>query len=184
MATTITERLIVRRPTEADLHDFLAYQTHPDNLKYQPVEPMTEDQALDFLSRMAALDSGEADGWIMFGVELRSERRMIGEVGIFLSPSPQSKGDLGWSFHPDFQGQGYATEAAQILLAYAFNERKLHRVTSSCDTRNTASFRLMERLGMRREGHLRQSLFTKGAWRDEYLYALLHDEWHTRTEGR
>lgn len=55
--------------------------------------------------------------------------------------------------------------------------RKLHRITSICDTRNTASFRLMERLGMRREGHLKQSQFMKGSWQNEYIYALLHEEW-------
>jgi RimJ/RimL family protein N-acetyltransferase len=184
METVITERLIVRRASETDLHDFLAYQTHPENLKYQPVEPMSEDKAARFLSNMATVEIGEEGGWIMFAVELRSTHRMIGEVGIFLSPPSQSKGDLGWSFHPDFQGKGYATEAGQVLLTYAFNERKLHRVSSSCDIGNTASFRLMERLGMRREGHLWQSQFTKGVWHDEYLYALLYDEWLARTQDQ
>ncbi|MBW4630724.1 MAG: GNAT family N-acetyltransferase [Iphinoe sp. HA4291-MV1] len=88
-----------------------------------------------------------------------------------------SKGEIGWSLHPSYCGRGYATEAAQILLTYGFAHRKLHRITSICDTRNTASFRLMERLGMRREGHLRQSQSMKGSWQDEYMYALLHNEW-------
>ena len=102
---------------------------------------------------------------------------MIGEVGIFLSPKAQSKGDIGWIIHPDYQGRGYATEAAQVALEYAFMERNLRRVTSACDGRNTASLRLMERLGMRCEGRLMQSRFTGGAWHDECLYALLRDEW-------
>lgn len=105
------------------------------------------------------------------------DAKMIGEVGINLLPKAQSKGEIGWSLHPNYQGYGYATEAAQVLLTYGFAQRKLHRITSICDTRNTASFRLMERLGMRREGHLRQSQFMKGAWQDEYIYALLLDEW-------
>jgi len=183
METATTERLIIRRPRPADLHDFLAYQTHPDNLRYQPVEPLTEDKALDFLSRMATVEIGAEGGWIMFAVELRSEGRMIGEVGIFLSPQAESKGNLGWSFHPDHQGHGYATEAAQVLLAYAFKERGLRRVTSDCDARNVASARLMERLGMRREGHLRQSRLRGEEWHDEYLYALLRDEWLARSGG-
>ena len=177
MEPITTARLIIRRPRPTDLHDFLAYQTHPDNLKYQPVEPLTEDKARDFLSRMATAEIGEEGGWIMFAVELRGEGRMIGEVGIFVSPQPQSRGNLGWSFHPDYQGHGYATEAARVLLAYAFEERGLRRVTSDCDARNAASLRLMERLGMRREGHLRQSRLTGGEWHDECLYALLRDEW-------
>lgn len=87
---------------------------------------------------------------------------------------------MGWSFHPAYQGRGYATEAARVLLAYAFNKRGLRRVTSDCDARNAASLRLMERLGMRREGHLRQSRLTGDEWHDEYLYALLRDEWLAR----
>ena len=182
MATITTKRLIIRRPSEADLRDFLAYQTHPENLKYQPVEPMTEDKAVGFLSKQAALELGDEGGWLMFAVELREAGRMIGEVGIYVSP-PQSRGDLGWSFHPDYQGRGYATEAAEALLVYAFQEWGLHRITSGCDTRNVASFRLMERLGMRREGHLRQSQRRNGLWHDEYLYALLREEWLGEAEA-
>ncbi len=89
----------------------------------------------------------------------------------------QSKGEIGWSLNPIYQRQGNATEEPQVLLTYGFAHRKLHRITSICDTRNTASFRLMERLGMRREGHLRQSQFIKGSWQDEYIYALFDDEW-------
>lgn len=62
MEPVTTARLIIRRPQPADLHDFLAYQTHPDNLKYQPVEPLTEDRALAFLSRMATAEVGAEGG--------------------------------------------------------------------------------------------------------------------------
>ena len=177
METVTTERLVIRRPSEADLRDFLAYQTHPENLKYQPVEPLTEDKAAAFLAKQAALELGEEGGWVMFAVALRDGGRMIGEVGIYVEARKASAGNVGWSFHPEYQGQGYATEAAKALLVHAFQGLGLHRVTSGCDTRNAASFRLMERLGMRREGHLRQSQCRNGLWHDEYLYALLREEW-------
>lgn len=177
METITTERLIVRRASAADLQDFLAYQTHPINREYQPVEPMTEEAAAGFLARMAAIDLRRAVGWIMFAVELISEHRMIGEVGIYLEPPPQSTGDLGWSFHPDYHRQGYATEAARVLLKYAFQERGLQRVTSTCDARNKGSIRLMERLGMRHEGNRQQSQFLRGAWQDECLFSLSQSEW-------
>lgn len=105
---------------------------------------------------------------------------MIGEVGVFLAPREQSKGDIGWIIHPQYQRQGYAAEAAPVVLAHGFKALHLHRITSGCDTRNTASYRIMERLGMRREGHLRQSRCAEGEWSDEYLYALLQSEWLTR----
>jgi RimJ/RimL family protein N-acetyltransferase len=180
LETVFTERLIVRRPVESDLHDFLAYRNHPENLKYQPIAPTTEEEASAFLARMAVAEFGDTGGWQMFAVELKSEGRMIGEVGVYLSPHPESRGDLGWSFHPDCHGYGYATEAAQVLLRYVFEERGLHRVTAGCDARNTPSFRLMERLGMRREAYFVQSQFADGAWHDTVAYALLRDEWDAR----
>ena len=188
----LTDRLRLRRFVPADLRDYLAYQTHPESLRYlSTAAPKTEAEAIDYLQRQSALEIGDEGGWLGFAVELRSAGRMIGEVGVYLQPRKASplqagqptppeyagQGDIGSSLHPDYWRQGYATEAARALLAYVFEERRLHRVTSGCDARNVASFRLMERLGMRREAHFRQSHFADGAWQDQYLYALLRDEW-------
>jgi RimJ/RimL family protein N-acetyltransferase len=177
MLPIVTERLVIRRMAVTDLRDFLRFNTHPTNREYQAVVPFTEETGVGYLERQSTFEPGDAGGWMGFAVELRQEARMIGEVGIFLPKEPRSKGDVGWTFHPDYHGQGYATEAARVLLTYAFDELKLHRVTAGCDTRNTASVRLMERLGMRREGHSLQSTFLQGAWRDDYSYALLREEW-------
>jgi RimJ/RimL family protein N-acetyltransferase len=165
---------------QTDLLDFLTYQTHPEVLRYTPIEPLTEERGMGFLTRQAVVEIGDEGGYIAFAIQHIGDAKMIGEVSMNLLPKAQSKGEIGWSLHPSYQGHGYATEAAQVLLTYGFAHRKLHRITSICDTRNTASFRLMERLGMRREGHLRQSQFIKGEWQDEYIYALLHDEWLAR----
>lgn len=177
MKPVVTKRLIIRRMQETDLPDFLAYQTHPLVLQYMPVKPMTSEQAISFLKKQAIVEIGENGGYIAFGIHHINDAKIIGEVGIYISPKIESKGDIGWLLHPKYQGSGYATEAAEVLLAYGFRQRELHRITSMCDIRNVASFRLMERLGMRREAHLRQSKFVKDAWQDEYIYALLHDEW-------
>ncbi|MBW4628387.1 MAG: GNAT family N-acetyltransferase [Brasilonema octagenarum HA4186-MV1] len=180
MEPVVTKRLIIRRMAQTDLLDFLTYQTHPEVLRYTPIEPLTEERGMGFLTRQAVVEIGDEGGYIAFAIQHIGDAKMIGEVSMNLLPKAQSKGEIGWSLHPSYQGHGYATEAAQVLLTYGFAHRKLHRITSICDTRNTASFRLMERLGMRREGHLRQSQFIKGEWQDEYIYALLHDEWLAR----
>ena len=200
-----TERLRLRRFAPADLRDYLAYQTHPETLRYlSAATPKNGAEAIDYLERQSTLEIGDEGGWLGFAVELRSTNRMIGEVGVYLQPrkgsaspqteqtaqtpslplpEPSGQGDIGWSLHPDHWHRGYATEAARALLAYVFAERRLHRVTSGCDARNVASFRLMERLGMRREAHFRQSHCADGAWQDQYLYALLREEWLAR-EGK
>lgn len=179
----ITPRLIIRRLTPADLQDFLRFNTHPANLEYQAVTPFNEETAQRYLEHQATLEPDDAGGWLGLAVELQHEERVIGEVGIFLPKQPRNKGDIGWTLHPDYHGRGYATEAARALLSYAFDDLMLHRVTSGCDTRNTASIRLMERLGMRREAHYIQSAYLHGAWRDECAYALLREEWLARQTG-
>jgi RimJ/RimL family protein N-acetyltransferase len=87
-----------------------------------------------------------------------------------------TQGDLGWVLHPDHTGHGYATEAVRELLDIAFNELQLRRVTAACFAANEASWRLMERLGMRRETYnVRESLHRSGEWLDGMVYALLAD---------
>ena len=96
--------------------------------------------------------------------------------------------ELGWVLHPDFVGFGYATEAVGALISLCFGELGLRRVVAGCFTANVSSWRLMERLGMRREGHTtRDSLHRDLGWQDGYTYALLAEEWkpgstHTRPD--
>jgi len=86
--------------------------------------------------------------------------------------------ELGWCLHPDHHGHGYATEAVTELIRICFADLGLRRVTASCFAGNTASWRLMERLHLRREQHtVRDSLHRSGQWLDGYGYALLAEEW-------
>ena len=89
--------------------------------------------------------------------------------------------ELGWTLHPDHAGQGYATEAVRELLRVCFEDLGLRRVTATCFAENEASWRLMERVGMRRELYtVRDSLHRSGAWLDGTGYALLAEEWRSR----
>lgn len=89
--------------------------------------------------------------------------------------------EIGWSIDPAYGGQGYATEAAAELLRVAFEELGLHRVTALCFADNEASWRLMERLGMRREAHnVKDSLHRDRGWVDGLAYAILAEEWAAR----
>lgn len=90
--------------------------------------------------------------------------------------------ELGWCLDPRHTGHGYATEAVAALVRVCFVDLALRRVTASCFADNTASWRLMHRLGMRREVHtVRESLHRSGAWLDALGYALLADEWRSST---
>jgi RimJ/RimL family protein N-acetyltransferase len=171
-----TERLALRPPCREDLTAFLSYRNDAVSMSLQHLDPISETAALGFLSDQArVLD--DAVGWIMFALELRETQQMIGEVGIFISERTPYQGDLGWSVRREYQSRGLATEAAQALMRFAFVSRKLHRVTASCNAKNVASRRVMERLNMRFEGVAVESTEWGGDWIDESSYALLEWEW-------
>ena len=111
-------------------------------------------------------------------VTLKETGRLIGGAGIRLNDWEERTGELGYVLHPDYWGQGYASEAAWVMLNEGFGELGLHRIIATCDQRNKASARLMERLGMRREGVFRASRYIQGEWCDEYLYAVLAEDFN------
>ncbi len=90
------------------------------------------------------------------------------------------QGEIGYTFNPAYHGRGLATETALALLRLGFEGLGLHRITGHLDARNTASARVLERAGMRREAHLVENEFVKGEWSDELVYAMLRSEWEAR----
>ena len=103
---------------------------------------------------------------------------LIGEVSLIWRSVEARQGEIGWIFDPKFQGHGYATEAARAMLDLGFGQGDMHRISARCDVRNEASWRVMERLQMRREAHFREHAIFKSAWDEEYIYAILWQEWH------
>ena len=92
------------------------------------------------------------------------------------------QGEIGFTLHPDHQGHGYATEAAEAIVELAFGTYGLHRVCAGVEPRNTASVRVLERLGMRKEAHLIETAVVKGEWSSEAVYAILAREWSAARE--
>ena len=101
----------------------------------------------------------------------------FGELMLRLTDAENRQGEIGWSLHPDAQGQGFATEAAREMLRLGFEDLGLHRIDAESDARNAASLRLMERLGMRREAHFVEDEFLKGEWTSSIVCAILESEW-------
>jgi aminoglycoside 6'-N-acetyltransferase len=112
--------------------------------------------------------------------------RSSGQVARFQgwdAPYPHEDGER-FTIDPGYQGHGYATEAAALLVGYLFTERAKHRVTASCDARNAASAAVLRRPRMRQEGHLRESTWANGEWTDDLLYGLLRYEWNPPSSRR
>lgn len=113
-------------------------------------------------------------------IELRETGAVIGDCGLHAIRDQPLQMEIGFTLALECQGHGYATEAVGRLVDYVFSALQKHRVVAITDARNVAAVRVLERLGMRREGHFLEHVWFKGSWGDEYLYALLRKEWSGR----
>jgi len=174
------ERVVLRPFVESDLEAVIDLESRPDIVRYLMWEVMDRAAAERFLERRLGQTTIDGDDTaILLAVTVPPSDRMVGEVMLRLSSAESRQGQIGWTLHPDVQGHGYATEAARELLRLGFEDLGLHRISADADPRNTASMRIMERLGMRREADFRENLYVKGEWVGETHYAILEDEWRT-----
>lgn len=171
-------RLVLRRFQPADLDAFVAYRSVPEVARYQGWDaPFPRDKGEQLIAEMASQHPGTPGEWFQFAVELRVTGTLIGDCGCCADADMPRSAEIGFTIAPAHQGHGYGTEAVQTLLGYLFGKLDLHRVSAGCDARNTASAALMERAGLRREGHQIESYWSKGEWTDELRYAILAREW-------
>ena len=140
----LTERLELREHLPTDADDMLEFHSDPDVVRYVPWPVSTREQVLESLEKRLhagrVLKPGE---WLILAIVL--ERKVIGEV--LLKCTSVDEGELGYALHRGYQGQGLAFEAADAMLRLGIEQFGLRRVTAELDSRNTASARLLERLG-------------------------------------
>ncbi|WP_216216342.1 GNAT family N-acetyltransferase [Amycolatopsis aidingensis] len=173
-----TARLDLRPFTMADLAQVHAYQSRADVARYLYWEPRSAAEVEAALARRLTRDRLTREGdCLSLAVRRLDTGDLIGELNLDWLSEPNRSGEIGFIFHPDQHGNGFATEAATELLRLGFAGLGLHRIIARCDARNAASAGVMARLGMRREAHLRHSEIVKGRWADTLIYAMLDTEW-------
>jgi ribosomal-protein-alanine N-acetyltransferase len=175
-----TERLTLRDFKEDDWIEVQRYAADPEVVRYMEWGPNSEAQTREFIERIRAQQQDEPRHDFELAVTLRADGRLIGGCGFHVSNPHDREGWIGYVFSRDNWGQGYATEAARALLAVGFGQCDLHRIFATCDPRNIASARVLEKIGMRHEGHLREHTWQKGSWRDSLLYAILEEEFRSQ----
>ena len=174
-----TDRLVLRAANEDDADATWAYRRLPsvgEWLTEIPSGLMAYRTAFADPRRLAATVMVEHDGKVVGDLMLRVEDAWAQAEVATVAKGAQA--ELGWVLDPACTGHGYATEAVRALLTYCFTELGVHRAVASCFLDNDASWRLMERVGMRREGHaVSESLHRSGHWLDTVTYAVLDTEW-------
>ena len=177
-----TERLILRLMTDADIDDVFAYQSREDVCRYLLFDPRSREDVATRVAQFALATTLAADGdYLQLAVELPATAdapaRVIDDSYFTITSAENAKAEIGWTMHPDFHGHGYAAEAARAVLAIAFDDIRLHRVSAELDPRNEASIALCKRLGMREEAYFVRDLWFKGDWADTGVYSLLDTEY-------
>ncbi|MFB9732027.1 GNAT family N-acetyltransferase [Ornithinimicrobium kibberense] len=170
-----TERLLLRPPQRADLPAVLAYRSDPEVARW--------------LTAVATEEEEISGRFLVSGTALvvERDREVVGDVMLQVGDgwaqrevadrARRTQAELGWVVAPAHQGQGYAVEAVRELVTIAF-ALGVRRVEAGSFAENVVSRRVMEKVGLRQEGHfVRESLHRDGTWRDGVTYALLADEW-------
>lgn len=173
-----THRLTLREIVEDDWQAVLAYQAKPDYLRFYSWEQRTERDVQDFIKRFINWQKEQPRTKFQFAITLSAQpEQLVGICGIRKETADSQSAEMGYEIDPSFWGLGYATEAAQKLLTFGFDELQLHRIWAWTILDNVASCRVLEKIGMEREGQLRQNRWIKGRWRDTVIYGILSEEW-------
>lgn len=174
-----TPRLLLRKFLPEDWPSLHAYLSLEEVVRFEPYGVFSEED-----SRKEALRRSKDPAF--WAVCLLEPQQLIGNI--YLAKQDFGTWELGYVFHTAYQGHGYATEAAEALISRVFEEENAHKVIAQCNPKNMASWKLLERLGLRREGHLKENIYFekdpegKPLWIDTYEYGILASEWAAKKQ--
>jgi RimJ/RimL family protein N-acetyltransferase len=165
-----TKNLLIRKFEFKDWQDVYEYTSDSNVMRYIPEGVFTEEAAKEFVNKNMG-DNAEK-----FPVLIMDGNILIGHI-VFYKYFGEHTYEIGWVFNPKYHNKGYASEAAQAILKFGFEKMKLHRIIATCQPQNIPSYRVMEKIGMRREGYFKKCIPKGNEWWDEYYYAILEEEW-------
>ncbi len=172
-----TERLILREFRQTDWKAVYQYRSDPEVAKYMDFIPNTEYESKIFINVVLANQRAQPRHSFNFALVNQADNRLIGSCMLRITGVENKEGDLGYILNRHYWNRGYASEAAARVVSFGFEQLGLHRIYSTCYPANTASYRVMEKIGMHKEGCLREIRFIKGVWCDSFLYSILEQEW-------
>jgi RimJ/RimL family protein N-acetyltransferase len=178
-----TARLILRRLAGRDWKDLLELMNDEEFFRYREGPPLDEDGVLRWLESDAHVKLTTPDQPLYLGIELQDGGKLIGYLSLNFTEAQGLQVNFNIGLGRSFHRQGYAAEAVEALLGFCFESLKLHRVACSCDSRNTAACRLLEKIGLRREGEFVKNRWLHGEWTSSVWYAALEEEYLEAESG-
>jgi RimJ/RimL family protein N-acetyltransferase len=180
-----TERLELRWYRPDDFDALYAIVSRPDVNRFLYTEPRDAEETAELLARkIGKTEFLEEDDWLSVAVCLRETGELVGDTLLHWVSEKHRTGEIGFMFHPDHHGRGYATESARPLIDWGFEVCGFHRIIGRLDARNFASARVLEKLGMRREALMIENEWVKGEWQSGMDYAILEREWRAERDLR
>lgn len=171
-----TDRLYIRKHIAADWKDLYEYLSLKVIYVFEPGEPVTEEESKKIVAERACGDD-------FYAVVFKKENKMIGHLYFHhLVPKELMTWELGYIFNPAYQNRGFCTEASKQIIEYAFKALNTHKIVAFCNPENVSSWKVLERIGMEKEGFFKKKAFFRRdknnlpLWHDCYAYGLLRRE--------
>ncbi|WP_295938416.1 GNAT family N-acetyltransferase [uncultured Alistipes sp.] len=169
METIESTRVCFRPFEEKDAEAVFAYRSSDTVARYQYWQPYTQEDAIDFVRKYSMLELGMKGEWTGLAVIHRQEAKLIGDCALRIR---NGIAEIGCNIAPEYQRQGFAKETLILLIEYCFAQEGIHEVYAITDSENTASIKLLESVGMIRDGGFEQRIHYKGFWATEYRYHI------------
>ncbi|NJC82695.1 GNAT family N-acetyltransferase [Planosporangium mesophilum] len=169
----VTSRLLLREFSESDLDAVHAYAADPEVTRFMDWGPNSPEDTAAFLAEVRQDRQAAPRSAYTLAVVVHATGDLVGAIHLEETSRAHRRGEMGYVLAQPHWRRGYATEAAAAILRFGFDEVGLRKITATCDPDNVASARVLEKIGMQYEGHLRQHLLIRGQWRDRLAFAAL-----------
>jgi RimJ/RimL family protein N-acetyltransferase len=170
----LTNRLLLREFAPADAAAVHLYASDPQVTSHMIWGPNTVEDTDAFLSRAVDTQLQQPRTVFELAVVVKATDELIGAVSLHATETGQA--ELGYCLNRQYWRQGFASEAASAMVAFGFGELGLHRICAKCRPDNIGSAKVLQHIGMTREGHMREHMWYKGEWHDSLLYSILRRE--------
>lgn len=169
-----TSRLSLRLITKEDVEAIHALLSIPEVDRYNTLGiPKNLEHTIEIMQPLIEANQNEERNYLTFAIDLKKNRDFIGLIALVLGKRKYNSAETWFKLNPKFWGKGYATEALNALIDFGFDQLKLHRIQAGCAVENTASKKVLEKVGMQLEGRRREILPLSSGWSDNFEFAVL-----------